>query len=207
MFVSTSASHAAVLLNGDFENGLTNWNTFGEVSAETSPATLINGTQALKMFGNFTDQQSEFSVASQYVAVDGTDFSVGDQIVLSGLMGHLSGDAIIGENTAYLEIAFAFNDFDINAVDFDNAVTSVFFDSSFATDTFFAVNTTSVSIPDLVFGEEIKFIRVAAAFRQPNNLETGAAWFDDLSLNVVPAPSSLAILLLAFISVSLLKRR
>lgn len=196
MLLISFSSNSAVLLNGDFEDGLNNWETFGNVSVESMPATLVNGTQALKMFGSF-NPNLPFTVTSQYIAVDGTDYSVGDEIFLQGLIGHLSSDPLAGPNTAYIEIAFAFDDISINSVDFSNAVTSEFFDSTFATDTFFEVSTPSISIPDLVLGQATAFIRVATAVFQPDGTSTGSAWFDDIELNKVSSPNTLAVTLLA----------
>ncbi len=206
MLLISFSSHSAMLLNGDFEDGLNNWEAFGNISVETMPNTLVNGTQALKMFGNF-NANLPFTVASQYIAVDGINFNVGEKILLEGLIGHLAIDPLSGPNTAYIEIAFAFDDVSINSVDFSNAVTSEFLDSTFATDTFFEVSTPSISIPELVFGQATAFIRVAAAVSQPDGASLGAAWFDDIELKKVSSPNVVAVILLACFAVALRKNR
>lgn len=113
---------------------------------------LINDTQALKLFGTFNNNR--FSVAYQDVAVDGVDYSVGDEIFLEGLIGHLSNDALAGSKRACIEIAFTYIDNGINIVGFFNLSPSSFLDSSSATDLFINMRTPTIDIPSLALGGE-----------------------------------------------------
>lgn len=189
MLSMSVTAQAGLLQDGGFEEprASTPWDLFGNAFLETTPTTLVEGTQSLKLFGNFGNQFGPFSVAFQYVAVDGTDFSVGDEIILEGLIGHLDNDALEGDNIAFIEIAFAFATTN-NATDFVNAFESPFLNSNSGTDTYFSVATPRAIIPEKVLGEDIGFIRVAAAFNQQNSGDIGAAWFDNLSLRTVPVP-------------------
>lgn len=203
LFTSSLVATAGLLIDGGFEkDGIPDWETVGQVTVETSPATLINDTQALKIFGNFASQ-SPFSVASQLIAVDGIDFSIGDKILLTGLIGHLSDDALEGNNRAYIEVGFA----SATQIDFVNLAQSAFLTPNSITDLFIDVETPSIEIPDLVFGQDVAFIRVAAVFFQDNSSDLGAAWFDDLSLRKVPTPTTLAFLSIGLVGLFFARRK
>jgi hypothetical protein len=193
MFCMSITAQAGLLQDGGFEDPLasTPWDLFGNATLETAPSTLIEGTQAVKLDGNDGDVNGVFSVAFQFVAL-GTDFSVGDKIILDGLMGHLSSDPLSGANNAYIEIAFS-NAMTNAGTDFSNLFQSPFLDSGFATDTYFSVSTSIATIPGKVLGVDIEYIRVAAALRQNDPSDQGVAWFDNLSLRTVPEPGTIAL--------------
>jgi hypothetical protein len=171
LFICSLVANAGLLIDGGFEKGgIPDWQTEGQVFVESTLLTLVNDTQALKIFGNFSSQNL-FSVASQLIAVDGTNFSIGDKIQLTGLIGHLSGDALVGINRAYIEVGFA----NSTTSDLVNLAQSAFLNANSTTDLFIEVTTPIIEIPDLVFGENIAFIRVAAVFFQEDPSALGAA--------------------------------
>ena len=208
MLCVASASSASLIIDGGFEvDGIPSWTLVGEASAEIAPSTLVNGSQALKLFGDF-GTTNEFTVASQFIAVDGINLMIGDEVWLEGLIGHLSGDALEGINLAYIEVAIV-NIF--GGIDFTNLAQSAFLNASSPTDVFLEVMTPKIEIPNIVMGDAVGFVRVAAVFYQENRVtgvdfDNGAAWFDDLRLNVVPSPSTLALFILGFSGLLLARR-
>ena len=197
------SGQAALLLDGGFEvNEAPSWILGAAASLESSPNTLVNDTQALTLSGN-DEFNNLYSVAYQHVAVDGVDFSIGDKIFLEGLIGHLAGSAMGGGSAAYIEIGFAFQDNDFNAVDFGNVAQSFYLNSLSATDVFINAKTTTIEIPSLVLGQAVSSIRVAVSFFQPNLSSAGTAWFDDLKLSKAPEPGTFALLFLGLAGISL----
>ena len=207
MFCMSVTAQASLLLDGGFEEPVasTPWSLFGSATLESAPTTLVKDTQALKLDGNNGNQNGPFSVAFQFIALD-TSFSVGDKIVLEGLIGHLQSDRLSGANEAYIEIAFANNTTNAGT-DFTNLFVSPFLDFDSATDTYFSVTTAIATIPEKVLSLDTKFIRVTAAFRQDVAGDEGAAWFDNLSLRTVPEPTTTALLALGLFGAGFARKR
>lgn len=198
-----AAAHADVLEDGDFEaNPNTAWATFGNAFPDEPAPGIdagVEGAETLKMFGNFSSFEN-FTGAFQDVAVDGTDFSVGDLIVVRGLVGHLGGDALAGANRAFLEITF-FDPGGLGEFGFgDN--TSQDLDASSATDQYFSFETTTAVIP-----VEAQFVRVKAVFIQQADNAGGAAFVDNVTLSQVPEPGSASLLAFGLLGVLAKRRR
>ena len=200
---------ADVLVDGDFEgNGVGNaWITFGSSFAgEVAPGidSGVEGAETLKLFGNFSSSQN-FAGAYQDVAVDGTDFSVGDTILVEGLAGHVSSDPLLGGNIAFLEITF-FDSSGGGLGEFGSgANTSAKLSSGSASDQYFSLATSTPTIP-----VEADFIRVKTIFIQQADNASGAAWFEDVSLtnlSAVPEPGSAGLIALSLIGLMLTRRR
>ena len=199
-----STAQADVLDDGDFElNGTSNaWSTFGNAFPDEAAPGIdsgVEGAETLKMFGNFTSSEN-FTGVFQDVAVDGTDFSVGDRIVVRGLVGHLGSDALTGANQAFLEITF-FDPGGLGEFGFgDNQSQAL--DASSATDQYFMFETTTPLIP-----VEAQFIRVKAVFVQQDDNAGGAAWVDNVTLAQIPEPGTAGFLALGMLGLVIKRRR
>jgi hypothetical protein len=188
----------AILLDGGFEQpaNLTDWQFCGGASLDaTSP---ISGSQSLLLSGG--DQScGGFSVGFQFLAIDGSAYSVGDEIYLQGLIEYLTD----GLNPAFIEIAFS-KGLDLLDVDFDNAVRT----GDISVPGSYQVATSRVFIPDEVLGESAAYIRIAAALRTDSNQNSfNTALFDDLKLVTVPEPSIIALFGLGLAGLSFARRK
>jgi hypothetical protein len=199
-----TVSQADVLDDGDFElSGSSNaWISFGNAFPDEAAPGIdsgVEGAETLKMFGNFASAEN-FTGVFQDVAVDGTDFSVGDRIVVKGIVGHLSGDALTGSNVAFLEITF-FDPGGLGEFGF-GANTSQMLDANSATDQYFSFETTTPFIP-----VEAQFVRVKAVFIQQADNAGGAAWVDNITLSQIPEPGSAGLLAFGLLGVMFKRRR
>jgi hypothetical protein len=200
----TSIASADLLDDGDFEGAA--WTTFGNAFQDDTPAGIdpgVEGAQSLKMFGNFTGGEN-FTGAFQDVAVDGTDFSVGDIINVTGLIGHQGADALMGGNRALLEITFVDTDGGLGEFGF-GANPSADLTAASGTDQYFMFQTTAPIIP-----VEAEFIRVKAVFIQQADNAGGAAFVENVALNnlgSIPEPGSASVLALGMLGLFMKRRR
>ena len=122
--------------------------------------------------------------AYQDIAVDGSDFSVGDRIQVTGFAGILPTDPITTSDVeAWLEISF----FDPGGLEeFDTGVNlSAKIVDATPDDEWIALSTSTPIIP-----ANAQFIRVKTVLNQ-RNFESGVVYFDNLSLvNVIPEPGT-----------------
>lgn len=196
-FLTTSfAAQAALLINGDFESGLDGWDVFQDASHTTNNP--ITGSGSALVGNNIT---SNFSVIYQTVAVDGTDFQVGDLIELTANMRAMTNN--VPFTPAFIEIAFRNGDQadwgSVDDVDFVNTfqaflgVTDGSVQGLFTGDVEIPAEVTANMITSAVTG-----IRIAIAMGMvgPNDVPS-VAMADDLELTVtrqVPAPTMLLML-------------
>lgn len=205
------SAQADLLVDGDFELNPGAWSTFGNAFQEEMAPGIdapFEGAESLKMFGNFSGGQN-FTGAFQDVAVDGSNLSVGDLIQLSGYMAHLSGDALGGPNVvSFLEITFVDTD---GAHNGGNPLGEFGFGANKTadllhtdpTDEWLFRTTAGVFVP-----VEAEFVRAKAVFVQ-NDFTGGAAWVDNVSLNLItiPEPSSMGVVLVGAVAGLVYRRR
>jgi hypothetical protein len=194
-------SQAAVVVDPSFEiaqDDVTNpWARFGNafIGDAGSPSRSGNPNSSAKLFGNFSGGQN-FTGVFQDVAVDGTDFSVGDQIQLSGFAQNLSTDPLppSSTNEAFIEITW-FDPGGLGEFGFGSNVSQIVTGGS-AQDVWISLNSPTAIIP-----VEADFIRVKAVYiQQAGSFDGGAVFFYDLSLTAIPEPSSIAFLALGSIA-------
>ena len=204
------SAQADLLVDGDFEASA--WTTFNNAFQDVDAPGIdpaFEGAQSLKMFGNFFGNPN-FSGAFQDIAVDGSNLSVGDLIQLSGYMAHVSGDALGGPNVvSFLEITFV--DID-GAHNGGNPLGEFGFGanktadllSTDPTDEWLFRTTAGVFVP-----VEAEFVRAKAVFIQNDTVTGGAAWVDNMSLDLitVPEPSSMGVVLVGAVAGLVYRRR
>ena len=198
----SSVVSALLIFDGDFELPMViggGWNAFNNAfEDEDSPGidSAVEGLDTLKAFGDFIDT-TNYAGVFQDIAVDGMDIKVGDRVVLSGIVGHISGDAISGGNGAYLELAFV----DSLNQEF-GAFTSTEVTASSATDVYFNLSTVQTNVPVNAMA-----VRVKAVFRQDADNSSGAGWYDNLSLIATPEPGSGLTFLVGCFGMAFFRRR
>lgn len=186
------------ILDGDFEQTLGPWTPFGLALPDEANAGTVGltndpgvGSQSLKMFGNFPDPPIlNFSGVFQDIAVDGVNVSQGDLIQLDGWTITLSNDSIVPTfNDAFLSITYVADGTgaDPAGTEFGFAQARSENTATLGEDEWFRVFTTGTFVPD-----DAASIRVKAVFAQSEFVESGAAWFDNLSLNIIPDTSGLS---------------
>ena len=201
--IAGAVASADVLDDGDFELTGGPWVTSGAAFQDaTNPGIdpLVEGSQTLRMLGNFEDSQN-FSIAFQDIAIDGTDFSIGDEIVLTGIGGHTSANPLSGQNVAFIEVVFTTPFGELGG----GLNTSMMFDSTTATDQYFDLITPVLTVANA------QTIRVKAVFSQQADFATGEIWFDNLVLTnlstAVPEPGTTSFVAIGLIGLLVRRRR
>lgn len=211
--VSALFAHAAPLLNGDFESSNTNegW-TYTPVTASVSNLTPISGSQSL-LLDNTLMGVGSFAVAFQTIALDGSDFLVGDTIFLSGLSQFLSTQG--NQSRVFVELAFRNGGTDdvvgqIGDIDFAG---SVFAELSVQNGTVQMFSTANIVIPDIITSlngvtAQTTGIRIGLAL---GALQAGddltQVLIDDVRLQKVALASTPSIILLVGLFLSLMLTR
>lgn len=199
---------ADILIDGDFElNGAqAGWlygtapNNANQDAAAPGIDVPIEGNETLRITGNFLGgSTTSFSEAYQEIAVDGTDFSIGDEISLQGLLAHQSSNALSGGNEAYFEIAFVLGPF------LSGTVQSAFLTTESKRDEYLFFETVTSTIPD-----NVTAIRASVKYKQTGN-SSGVAWAENVKLvnftTAVPEPGSLSILLVGMVGLAVKRRK
>jgi len=181
---SVSTTSADVLDDGDFEASA--WSVFTDGNQNQDAAapginSNIESAQTLRISGRFNSTPNINGVF-QDVLVDGTDFSVGDEIFVQGFIGHQSGSAITGGATAFLDVTF------VTGFGTSSAGQSAVVNSSSALDEYQLLTTPTVTIANGTTA-----VRVSVIYSQVNN-ESGVAWADNIQLVAVPEPNSLILI-------------
>lgn len=188
-----------VLPDSDFEG--TAWSTFGNAfQDEVAPGidAGLEGTQTLKMFGNFSGG-TNFSGVFQDLDVDGASITVGDEVTLSGKMMHLSGDPLGSSgNNAFFEITFIA----VGGSEFGfGGIVSPNLASTSATDTWLDYSTNTGVVP-----AGADKIRLKVTFRQDAGAG-GASWTDQLTLDATTVPEPSSALLVGLSALGFVRRR
>lgn len=201
--VANAQTPVAILDGGVEDSPNFSWITFGNafLDEDNSPVFgLTNaidadlGLESAKMFGNFSAQVN-YTGMYQDIAVDGTNVSVGDLLQLTGWGATLADDSIFvapvdpatdpPKNDAFLEITYVAGpnpdpglpegtEFGFGGARSANV-------GDLGEDEWFELFTTGSFVP-----EAAASVRIKAVFAQPATNDGGAAWFDDLSLNILP---------------------
>ena len=182
-FAIAQTARADVLKDAGFEdNPGSDWITFNN-GFQDNNENAQNGIEALQVFGQFTGGDN-FNGAFQDIAVDGTDYSVGDTINLEAFAFTPSGDTFPDGSpmNAFIEITW-FDPGGLGEFGFGTNVSNLV-DWTSPEDTWNQLVTPNAIIP-----VEAQFIRVKAIVFQPaGNFDGGAVWFDDFQLNTVTIP-------------------
>ena len=181
------AGRANLLSNPGFESAsLANWTTFGNVINNTVLMTIadvpvLDGTNVLKLFGQFNGAINSSGAYQDVPAVAGQAFSA------SGWMLTQSNDQIAGANTAWIDASF--RDAATNVLSLYrslpvNTNTPPGLWLNFAvTNQFNPANFTALgSVTNLVAPANTRFIRFQLVFLQPAT-DAGSVLFDDLKLS------------------------
>lgn len=193
-----AASAQNLLVNPGFESGLSGWTAFGNVFAEVAnpPAIVPNsGNGVVKMFGGFSGGFSVGGLFQEFATTPGTEWE------LSGFARHFSGDALFGggaPNSNWVVAKMAF--FNSSNTEIGFAERTVL-DGTFATDVWHNSGPILGTAPAGTVKVQAFFL-----FLQPG-LDGGAAFIDDASFSVVPAPSSALVLAAAGVAAARRRRR
>ena len=162
--------HLPLVGNG-FENGLTGWQTFGNVVAPAAAPPAVeprNGIGLCKMFGSFTGGFNVSGAFQKFTA------SPGDTFALDCHARHWSGDPLIGAgqaaNRAVKKIVFL----DDSGIEI-GAGEELALDGTMPTDAWLHTPTVVATAPPGTTG-----VQAMLLFLQPAN-DGGAALFDDVS--------------------------
>lgn len=196
-----SVASANVLANPSFEAGLTGWTTFGNAYAD--PAYAQEGTQALKLFGNWSSAWNASGAFQNVTAGAGQNWT------FSGFGFDPSADAVTGgnQNLALLKIVWFDGPNGTGTALQPLAGPGAIFGSNPGIESGQLNASTPLDAwqPLSAGGEApagTQSVQLLVIFLQPN-YEGGSLWFDNLT--AVPEPGSLA--LLGFGGLALLRRR
>ena len=194
LLLSVSAS-ADLLIDGDFESHSAEWTFFGNFSSEVlaapgfataPPGFPGEGSFSLIAQGSFLSSNN-FNGVYQDIAVDGSDFSVGDTIQVTGFAGIDPTNPITEPDVeAWLEISF-FDPGGLEEFESGTHLSPKIFDAT-PDDEWFELNTAMPIIP-----ANAQFIRVKAVVFQ-GDFGQGSIYFDNLSLvRVIPEPGTFSL--------------
>jgi hypothetical protein len=167
---------ANLINNGDFESpyGAGNWSVFANGYRETV-AFALSGTSVGKVFGAFSGASGIFQ---DFAAAPGQAFN-------ATVFGYnWTDDAMQADNAAFLRVTF----FDAADVELSGGVNSGAIDINTPKDTW-----TLVSAANALAPTGTATGRVFILFTQPGN-NGGAAFFDNVEVNPVPEPMTMAVL-------------
>ena len=197
----TLSAQSSLLLDGNFEENAINTPWSFTPTATLTTTSPISGSQSL-LLSNANVADNGFIVAFQTIALDGSDFVVGDEIFLSGLAQLISSQTPLGR--IFMEIAFRDDTNDavknVNGIDFANAVFTEVIFSSTGSELF---STPSIVIPEMLTFDDgttittaaTRGIRIALAMGPVNGIDgLTEVLFDEVRLQKVPEPSTIALL-------------
>ncbi len=202
--LSSSVINAQVLVNGDFEQGLTGWTTFG--NAYSDPAHAQSGAQGLKLYGNWWYAWDATGAYQNLPA------NPGETWTLHAFGFNPSGDAVTGGNQNFALLKLIWLDgpngtgnalqplAGPGAVFGSNpGIESSQLNNQTPLDTWVPLSASGVAPAGTqsvqIFG---------GLFLQPN-FEGGSLWLDNETITVVPEPGALALFGLALLG--LLRRK
>lgn len=192
--MTTLSANSALLLNGDFEaSDLGGWSA--TPTANVTGTNAINGNQSMLLDSTGVGTGG-FIVAFQTIALNGTNFLVGDEIYLSGLTKFLSTQGNLGR--VFVEVAFRNGGTEdvlgeVGDIDFSGSVFTELFAFDGLTQMF---TSPSIIIPDIITSlngvtAQTTGIRIALAIGAiEDGDETTQVLFDDITLNKVTQVSS-----------------
>lgn len=197
----------ADVVDGDFEaTGASAGWTYGvfpnnadQDAAAPGIDSAVEGNETLLIGGNFLGGATvSFSEAFQDLAIDGTKYSIGDEIFVTGILGHQSSNPLQSSNNAYFEIGFL-----SSFGEFASASSGGITESS-AKDVYHVISTALTAIP-----AGASTLRVKVIYRQQGNA-TGVAWADNISLvnlTTIPEPGTVSVLALGLCGLAFRRRR
>ncbi len=172
-FTATSQPPSGNLLaNADFESGLSGWSVFGNAFGEsTNPPAIVpqSGSQACKMFGNFSGAFDVSGIYQSFPASPGQTFTI------DAWSRHFAGDALIGggppnDNWVVMKMAF----FDAGGTEIGGAE-RIILDGNSPTDTWIHNAPVNGTAPP-----GTATVQCLILYLQPGNAG-GAALIDDVS--------------------------
>lgn len=216
LLVSNHICQAGIIVNdGDFETTAgTAFTLTGTANPDVlTPSVLLNpafgGTESLQLVGNgdptgaanFSQAFQDLPVGSAFA--NGLTINVGDQVVLEGDVGQLSGDPLFSANVAFLEIVFVDS---AGAVIFGPQFQSVGINSTSPVDSFQRQATAAAIVP--AGASQVRFQAVFDEQSVVSGQNSGGAFFDNLEVVVtVPEPSSGLMLAAGFLAIFARRRR
>jgi len=173
-----ASAQANLLSNPSFEGNLSPWISFGNAFHEVTNAPAISprtGDGILKMFGNFSGGFNVTGAFQEFTAAPGQAWT------MDCYSRNFSGDAMSGDNTVVMKLAF-FNNLNTEI----GFAESIVLSASSPTDTWID----NAPVVGIAPADTVK-VQAFLLFLQPA-FAGGAGQFDDVSL--IPAPGAAALL-------------
>ena len=155
------------LNNPGFESNFDNWFVWPENQSNYSIVSepVLLGNHSLKLFGQYSGMTNDIAVYQNFIP------SAGEEFTFSGFVYTASDDPISGDNTAFLELVFFNENWDVLEQPVSSSITS-----SSPADQWIPLSVSGIA-PNSVasFNVAMKFIQV--------NDAGGSVYFDDLGLS------------------------